>query len=157
MATPTPVAPPPTTIMSQALGCASMLRHMLMRFMASSLDGLFCGWTSQSIHHRGHREHRGTQGKPESSLRRSRSPHTDLFDNGSGNAAGDQRADDRYERVSPIGTPLAADGQDRVSHARAKVTGGIDRVSGRSAETQADDPHQDSPQPRAEANRKAGG
>src|SRR5208337_5644705 len=31
MATPTPVAPPPTTIMSHGLGCASMRRHMSTR------------------------------------------------------------------------------------------------------------------------------
>src|SRR5271163_4286405 len=35
MATPTPVAPPPTTIMSHGLGWASIRRHISVRFMAA--------------------------------------------------------------------------------------------------------------------------
>ena len=70
--------------------------------------------------------------------KRSTDPHK-LDDTGSESGA-NERTDNRHKCVSPIRASFVTDRQDRMCDARAQITRGIDCVSGRPAQTQADDP-----------------
>jgi hypothetical protein len=100
-----------------------MRRHMSGRFIVYAL------WTISSRAH---------ALRTRDSLRQ--------FDNGGGDASGDQWAEDWHDGVSPVGIPFAANRQNSVRQARTKISGGVHRVAGGSSETQADRPHQSAPQ-----------
>src|SRR3981189_1976612 len=53
--------------------------------------------------------------------------------------AADERTDDGNPRIAPIRIPLTRNRQQEGRDPRPKVSGGVDRVSGRTAERQADD------------------
>jgi hypothetical protein len=51
----------------------------------------------------------------------------------SSDGSADKRPKYRHDRVTPIGTALVGDGQERMRKAWSKVTGRIDRITSRSA------------------------
>src|SRR5207237_2773453 len=64
--------------------------------------------------------------------------------------APDDRPSHRYPRVAPVRIPLARDRQERVREPGTQIARRVDRVAGRPAQRQADGPHEDSDQERAE-------
>src|SRR5919106_509475 len=69
--------------------------------------------------------------------------------------AADERANHRNPRVLPVGRSLARDRQDRVGDARTEVTRGIDRISGRAAQREADGEDQEPNDERRDGRRRA--
>ena len=57
---------------------------------------------------------------------------------GAAQSAADERPDDRNPGVGPIRRALAGDRQDGVRDARTEIAGRVDRVTGGTAERQAD-------------------
>jgi hypothetical protein len=73
-----------------------------------------------------------------------------------GKRASQERSDDGYRRVSPVGASFARDGKNRVRDTRTQVACRIDGVSGGAAERKANTPHQASHEIGARARSRTG-
>ena len=74
----------------------------------------------------------------------------------SSQCSSDERAEDRHDRIAPVGRSLSGDWQESVGQARSKVARWIDGITGGSSERKANAPHQRGDQVRTQARSEAG-